>query len=320
MMKLIITIDTEEDNWGGYADPATNTSNIRRIKKLQAMFDEYQVRPTYLVTWPVVNDDRSVEILGDILGQDKCEIGAHCHPWNTPPAKEERNAYNSMLCNLPAELQFDKLRELTDFIERRFGIKPVSFRSGRWGFSASIAQHLVKLGYQVDSSITPYFDWSQYHGPDYSHIELQPYWKDIKQIYNELSPEGLVEIPATVGYLQNNFPLASSIHRLLVHRPFTSLKVYGLLYTLGLLNRIWLCPEMQTLNEMIRLTRTLQKKNFPLINLMFHSPTLKAGLTPFVSSPRDEIIFIDRIRGYLDFAKEQSIESITLGEAASISN
>jgi hypothetical protein len=317
-MKLIITIDTEEDNWGGYNDPNVNTSNIKHINRLQTVFDTYHIRPTYLVTWPVVNNDFSVDVLGDILNQGKCEIGAHCHPWNTPPLNEERNDYNSMLCNLTPALQHDKLQVLTDFIECRFGTRPVSFRSGRWGFNASVAQQLVKLGYCVDSSITPYIDWSSYYGPDYSHIELQPYWKDINQIYNELSPEGLIEIPSTVGYLQDNYKLASRIHRLLTQQHIKRLRIYGILYNLGLLNRIWLCPEMQTLKEMIGLTRALQKKNFSLINLMFHSSTLKAGLTPFVRSASDEITFIEKIRAYLDFVEKQSIVSVTLSEAACI--
>lgn len=49
-MKLAITIDTEEDNWGSYNTTQYTTKNIERISKLQEVFDQFNVVPTYLVS------------------------------------------------------------------------------------------------------------------------------------------------------------------------------------------------------------------------------------------------------------------------------
>ena len=91
-MKLIVTIDTEEDNWGEYKPAGHTVENIVRVQGVQQLFDEFSVRPTYLISYPVADDDRAVSILKGILERGGCEIGTHCHPWNTPPFEEEPNA------------------------------------------------------------------------------------------------------------------------------------------------------------------------------------------------------------------------------------
>lgn len=83
-MKLIITIDTEEDNWSRYSATDNPVENIERIVPLQQLFDEFGVRPTYLVDYPVATNPKSVSVFKRILEEGKYEIGMHCHPWNTP--------------------------------------------------------------------------------------------------------------------------------------------------------------------------------------------------------------------------------------------
>ena len=105
-MKLIVTIDTEEDNWGSYNPTGNTVENIGYIRELQELFDKYDVKPTYLLTYPVATDDNSVSLLRGVMERGGCEIGTHCHPWNTPPFKEQTGPKNSMLCNLPSNLQY----------------------------------------------------------------------------------------------------------------------------------------------------------------------------------------------------------------------
>ena len=118
-MYFIISIDTEEDNWDNFDEKPTQ-KNIQRIPKLQKLFNRYQIKPTYLVTYPVACDPKSVSILKPILESSQCEIGTHLHPWNTPPMEERLNRKNTMLNNLGAELQFKKLQCLHDKIEQIF--------------------------------------------------------------------------------------------------------------------------------------------------------------------------------------------------------
>ena len=173
-MKLIITIDTEEDDWGAYKYSRNALENIKKISVLQKIFEEYKVIPTYLITYSVANNVESAVLFKKILGMGRCEIGAHCHPWSTPPFIERTSERNSMLCNLPSDLQYQKLEILHDTIFKKVGIEPKSFRAGRWGFNAVVADNLCKLGFKVDTSETPYCDWSMYHGPNFSFTAPTP--------------------------------------------------------------------------------------------------------------------------------------------------
>lgn len=315
-MHLIITVDTEEDNWLGFQGGQATTRNAERMVSLQGLFDEFRVRPTYLLTQAMASDPAAAGFLREVQADGRCEIGAHCHPWNTPPIREAPSAANSMLCNLPPALQYEKMRNLTEHIAECCGVRPVSFRAGRWAYSQEVGLNLVRLGYRVDSSITPHYDWSSGHGADFTSFALEPYWRTLRDVYADAPAEPLVEIPTTIGYLQRNFRRAARVHRRLLRQPFPRLKVNGLLYRLGLLNRVWLCPELYSAGEMIKLTEVLRERGFPVVNLMFHSPTLVAGLTPFVRSVAEERAFIGRIRAYLEYSATAGLESLTLTESA----
>ena len=121
-VNLVITIDTEEDCWKNYGRQNNPVENIKQIPMLQEIFNHYGALPTYLVSYPIVINQSSSLILKEMLDSGQCEIGAHCHPWNTPPFEEQISTRNSMLCNLPAELQYRKLEILHRTIVERFGL------------------------------------------------------------------------------------------------------------------------------------------------------------------------------------------------------
>src|SRR5207249_90195 len=150
-MKLVITIDTEEDNWGYSRQGTVTFRNIEKLHNLQRLFGEFGVKATYLITYPVATDPRSVAILKELSSENGCEIGAHCHPWNTPPFEEENTEWNSMLCNLDANLQYAKVKTLHKTIRESLGVEAVSFRAGRWGYSREVGLTLTRLGYKVDT-------------------------------------------------------------------------------------------------------------------------------------------------------------------------
>jgi len=313
-MKLVVTIDTEEDNWGNFADRNYTTENIEMIPQLQELFDDFNVKPTYLITYPVATDDRSAGILREISEANKCEIGTHCHPWNTPPFEEEKNERNSMLCNLPPILQYEKIKILHNKIRDRFGIEPISFRAGRWGYDQQVAKNLHRLGYKIDTSISSYTDWSPYHGPDFSKISPRPYWLSVDNIFSGNSNGQLLEVPATIAFLQGNFKLANRIHNILSRKPMNKMKFIGVLDRFKLLNKVWLSPEMNESTEMIELTKCFQRKGYELVNFFFHSPSLKYGLTPFVKTGGEQKEFLRKIREYLAFIKDVEIEPIKLSD------
>ncbi|HEX8948354.1 MAG TPA: polysaccharide deacetylase family protein [Dissulfurispiraceae bacterium] len=317
-MKLIITIDTEEDNWGNYRPMGYTLENIRKIPALQDIFDVFGVKPTYLVTYSVAKDRKAVSVLKAILDEGRCEIGAHCHPWHTPPFEELPNERTSMLCNLPGDLQFRKLRNLHNTIISGFNVTPVSFRAGRWGYNRDVAANIHRLGYKVDSSVTPYTDWTNSHGPDFTKFSPKPFRFSPVDILRETAGGGLVEVPATIGFLQQNFSLCSTVLAAAQSFPMKYLKAAGILCRLSLVNKAWLSPEVSDSATMIKLARRMMQNRYRILNLVFHSPTLMAGVTPFVRTSKDERRFLEHIRDFLSFARGNGIGSMKLSEISGV--
>jgi len=313
-MYLIVTIDTEEDNWSHYSPTGHTVRNIERIPYLQDLFDERDIKPTYLITYPVATNEKSVCVLKKILDEGKCEIGSHCHPWNTPPFEEENTERNSMLCNLPADLQYRKMKTLHKGIIENLGIWPVSFRAGRWGFNQEVARNLNKLRYQVDTSITPFWDWTAEHGPDFSENYPVPYRFSCDNGTEESRHGTMVEVPVTIGFAQENFSICNRMLKSLSRNHVRKMKLIGIMYHLHLLNRIWLSPEFSTSKEMIKLARKMAKRNCQVLNMTFHSPSLIAGLGPFVKTEEDERQFLKHIKNFLVFAHDARIVSIKLSD------
>jgi len=314
-MKLIVTIDTEEDEWDSYRPVGSPVENLRKVPALQALFDEYGVRPTYLITYPVVQSDLAVDVLGEIAADGRCEIATHCHPWNTPPLEGESTPYESMLCNLAPEVQLDKLTALHEAITERLGAPPTSFRAGRWGFSEGVAEALVALGYRVDTSVTPYTDWRPYHGPDYTRCTDRPYRFAPTDIFGVRTDGPLLQVPATVGFMPRNAPLRMAFAGVRDTSPVDS-AAGALMLKAHLVIRAWLSPENSTGEEMARLARAVTRQGrTPFLNMVFHSSSLMAGNTPFTRTVTDEARFLDRIRVFLEYAARAGVTPITLTEA-----
>lgn len=312
-MYLVVTIDTEEDNWGEYQRPSFSVENIQRIPRLQDVFNKRGIRPTYLITYPVATSPLALDILGRYHEQGLCEIGTHPHPWNTPPVEEALTARTSFISNLPAALQYRKLKTLHDTITRNFGAAPTSYRSGRWGFSDDVAVNLIRLGYKVDSSISPLSDWSEYGGNDYSNCSLEPFVYRCEALRDDLAAS-LLEVPATIDFVQQRRNMATSVHRALVRRvPFGG-KILAVLSRLRILNHVAISPETHSAEHMIRLTKALMHRGTGVVNMFFHSPSLLENCSPFVKTPADVQSFIARIDRFAQFAEAAGLQVATLSE------
>lgn len=317
-MKLVVTVDVEEDQWGIIPPHYATVQNVYRLPWLQKLLHEFGIIPTYLLTHPVVSDPRAVAILREIMEGGGCEIGMHCHPWNTPPYEESLNKRNSMLCNLPRALQFEKLQRLHDAIQNSFDMTPIAFRSGRWGFDMEVARNLLRLGYRIDTSITPYTSWAQESGPDFSHVSPQPY-TFTQDSSTDRSPVGaLAEIPVSIGYLHGEFQACAKLSQRLRNGSFRGLKLGGLLSRLHVLRKVWLSPEMDTPARMMQLVRQMRNQGYEVLNLVFHSSALMAGCGPFIRTERDEQVFLKRLVTLLQFARNEGVVFVPLSAAASV--
>ncbi|HPW37349.1 MAG TPA: polysaccharide deacetylase family protein [Syntrophorhabdus sp.] len=314
-IKVYITIDTEEDQWGNYVASEATVHNVKKISMLQQLFDRYGAIPTYLVNYPVVMNEDARSIIKGIYDDGRCGIGMHCHPWNTPPIREELSNYNSMLCNLPDDLVYEKLRSLHQVLVDHWGVAPVCFRAGRWGFGENVARSIHELGYKIDTSITPFTDWAEYDGPDFSDALIGQYRFNPEAILT-VNPRGdLLEVPPTVGFLQTGFKRCAWLRKKIAKGRFSKFRLLGILEKLGLLNLRWLSPELCSGSEMVRLSNSLLENGCRHLNMSFHSTSIAPGLSPFVRTENDLIRFLYDIELFLQFAHGKGFESVSIDKA-----
>jgi hypothetical protein len=313
---LTVTIDTEEDNWGSYEPDGATTANIAHLRELHGRMAALGAHVTYLVNRPPLLAAESVAVLGDLAGGDEVEIGAHCHPWNTPPSTGS-GPERSMMATLPLDANRGKVAEITRRIESELGVRPRSFRAGRWGFGPTVAAALAAEGYRIDASVSPFVDWTPDGGPDFLEAPFRPYRFHPERPL-EPDPGGpMVEIPTTVGYLKGDPRRMARFRRSLERSFLARLKVVGLLGVSGVIQRRWLSPEHSSARDMIRLCAACLRSGQRVLDLTFHSCTLLPGATPFVRDDADRARFFRRIEDVLRFAGESGYAFGTLSEIGS---
>ena len=174
--KLLITIDTEPDNqWDANLRRNPAFKNISELYRLQKLFDKFQARPTYLVTFSLVKSD-SVSILKDIAKSVDCEIGTHLHAWETPPFDVPIKGDGSYLHQYNFDIQEQKMVNIDALITKAFGSKPVSYRAGRYSFDRNTVVLLAKYGYLVDTSVTPSISWENDGGTNFKKFSCEDYF------------------------------------------------------------------------------------------------------------------------------------------------
>jgi len=315
-VKVFITIDTEEDSWGNFKSTNHRVENVKYLAALQELFDRYGAIPTYLVNYPVVNSPSAVKIIKNFFINNRCDIGTHIHPWNTPPYTENRNDYNSMLCNLPTQLIYDKLLNLHQQITKSFNIEPICFRAGRWAFNSSVAECLSKIGYRVDTSVTPFVNWQKDSGPDFRTAPSFHYLFNPENVTTPDNKGRLLEVPASVNFIQRYRKFCFYLREKIRNKSLLShLRLIGILHRLRLLNFYWLSPELSNGNEMVRLAKALVQSGHKFLNMSFHSTSLFPGQSPFVKDRLDLKNFLNNIETFLKFAIEKNMTFLPLSKS-----
>jgi hypothetical protein len=310
-MYLLAGIDTEGDNqWDAAARADQRFENIYALPDLHARFARQGVRPTYVITYPVARDPRSAEVLRTLMAGGDCEVGAHHHAWETPPCTAEDVARHPYASSLRRE-QFDaQVASLTEAITANVGVRPVSYRSGRFGFSASHVASLERHGYLIDSSVTPLFSEVHKGGPEFVEAPLRPYFL----AYDNPTRAGtsnVLEVPVSAG-LNRRVPKALQYAYARAPKPYTTRRV---LRRLGLLRMRWLRPSYSSLDDMVALARDLARTGEPVLNVIFHSSEAIVGGSPYNRTQAELDAFFDRLDRFLTFArKELGAKPVTFAE------
>jgi hypothetical protein len=297
-MHLLVGIDTEGDNqWDAAARLHQRFENLYALPRLHARFAKYGVRPTYVITHPVATDPRAAEVLRTLQDGGDCEIGAHHHAWETPPCSDEDVRRHPYASTLPRDQFSAQLESLTGAIERAVGRRPVSYRSGRFGFSADHVAALERCGYLVESSVAPLFYETHKGGPEFVEAPLRPYFLAFDSATRAGSSD-VLEVPVSAA-LNHALPKRVQYAYARAPKPYTTKRI---LRALRLLRMRWLRPSWSSLDDMIALARDLARWNEPVLNLLFHSSEAIVGGSPYNRTPGELDAFFDRLDRFLAFA------------------
>jgi hypothetical protein len=291
---VLIGIDTEaDDQWSDRGRRELAVRNAERLPALQELFDGFGVRPCYLVTHEMAAREESAAVLERLHAGGRCELGAHLHPWSSPPFRPEDLTGHTYPHNLPTELLERQLTELTETIERRFGVRPTTYRAGRNGFDGGTLPILERLGYTVDTSVDPLFNERRKGGMDFAGAPIAPYHPDPRDVRRP-GASRLLEIPITAGTSPG---LPKPLEALYARLP--PLPWRGALKRSGL-RPVWLRPSYASLPEMRAFASRLARKGQPCFNIIFHSSELLPGGSPYTPDEASVRRFLDDLKGLLE--------------------
>lgn len=283
MLYLLVSIEVEACSPSPAGQGIDQRSgNLSALTRLHALVRRLRVRPTYLVTYSAATDARTASVLREFREGRDCEIGAHHQAWETPPCSDEGIRRRLYALQLPPGQFAAQVASLTDAIASAVGERPLSYRSGRFGFSASHVFDLERAGYRVESSVVPMLYERHLGGPDFVGAPLTPYFL----AYDDpMSPgtSNLLEVPVSAAL---NRTVPAAIERL-CGRSLCAGTTRSLLERLGAVRVQWLRPFSSTLDDMCALARRLQREGVPLLNLFLNSSEATMGADPAVRTSQD---------------------------------
>jgi len=317
---FVITLDTEPDNEWGRPRVATtrNSRFVPRFHELCLRTGGFKI--TYLMTVEMAEDPFLREYLTPRLRAGECEVGAHLHPWNTAPlvqATDDDMQHHPYLYEYPEDVQRQKLETLVSAIEHSYGVRPVSYKAGRWGLDGVHAGILEEMGFRVDTSVCPGVNWSPSKGhpdgnggPDFHRAPVHPYRLSRENVCRPGSLD-LWEVPPTIVFYS---PLGRYIPG--VRTLYGRVRLVRRLFDRKRLGVQWLRPyPYMTVERLKRVVTLARRSGARVLNLTFHSSELMPGGSPY--NPTEESIegLYDRLEEFLSYLRSENVRSVTLGEA-----
>jgi hypothetical protein len=296
---LCITIDCECDKGPGWRTrkPLSFRGIVHGIgDRLQPLFRYFRATPTYLLSPEVMRDPQSVETLSAL--DCEADLGTHLHGEFAEPGAFEPDVTRVFQCHYDRETERQKLQYLTNLYREALGHAPRTFRAGRFGIGQNSLRTLQELGYTVDSSVTPYMDWTRSGAPEASfrHAPTQPYWPVPDDPGRAASHRGaLLEVPVTIR--PSPFARMAFMDRWAPPR--------WLRPTHGSVGRL-----VATARDEIKHARSLRR---PIVlNCMFHNVEIVPGLSPYAQTEAAAQAILKRLAGLITFAEREGIRTIGL--------
>lgn len=296
--QLLLLVATEEEfDWNAAVDPSQDSvASLSGMERFLDLASHDRLRPTLVVDYPVVR--QAPELLRSWRESGRADIGSHLHPWVNPPFgdadKEAEETFPGALA--PAE-EWAKLKLLTDAIESACGAAPKVYQAGRYGLGPHTPEWLERLGYLVDTSPSPGFDYSAEGGPNFTA------WPPGATVFE--NHPSLVCLPVTGALFGELSKWGGALHRRLQQPHAQRLRLGGVFARSGLLERVRLSPEGADLAALKRLTHHLHGRGERLFTLYFHSPSLMPGCTEYVRTERELEAFLGTLQSYWRWFRDE---------------
>lgn len=306
-MKLVISIDVEEEGLfsGEYARTPPGVTNVAQLKRLEFIPREFGIPLTLLVTYQVARDPAAREVLYYWRDRYGTEIGAHLHPWNTPPFADLSEPEPVRSEKIPLPILKDKLANLVSAIQEGLGVTPRSFRMGRFDWGPKLLSLLPEMGFQVDSSMVPLTQ--KVGGPDYFLAPNDPFRLPVPGAAGGT----LLEVPLTM------IPVCPASARLVYRLSATfpgsrGERVRGWFpYVLAAgIHPVWFpLPSMRLAVKLHR------RRRGRALNMFLHSSELAVGGTPQLPTEAAVERLVQNIRTFLNWLKATGpVQGVTLSE------
>jgi hypothetical protein len=277
-----ISIDTEEGwDWeAGWPVRSHSLENVRVAPRFEQLCAKHGARTTWFTNWSVLNDGPSRDLMLGVASRPGVELGMHVHPWLTPPRepKWEAEAKASFLHNQPAELVHAKLTSVYELFEKA-GVRPTSFRGGRYSSGGAIHDFLLSKGFVADSSVVPFTAWQDEGAPDFRGRDMTP-----QRIPHPANGPALWEVPLTLGFTRTNFRRWGAWFNAIDGSFLRRLRIIGILSKLGIARRVWLNFEAAPFRDMMAFLRVLRPLSVPFVLFTVHSSSLVVGGNPYSAS------------------------------------
>ncbi len=303
---LCVTIDSECDKgaeWKTRKPLAFDGVREGMVKRLQPLFNRYRAKPTYLLSPEVIAEAGKSDLFAGLRGD--YEFGAHLHGEFIGPNPFVPDVTLDFQCNYTVDIEREKLRNLTKLFRDVLGHRPTSFRAGRFGIGAHSLELLSELGYMVESSVTPWVDWSEKGARDLNHIgaPTQPYHPDPRWPARPGS-SSLLEVPITIRpRATQRLPLIGRIIEPRWLRP-----TWGTVESLRDIMR----EEIWDAQTRYGVTRPV------ILNCMFHNVEVIPNASPYAANEEEAQRILSRLEGVLSYAEHEKIRCIGLSDVLEV--
>lgn len=305
---LAIVIHTEEEfNWSsGFYQSNSHVTHGDKLIVFCEKIIALGAKITFALDYAFVDSQDGIKVIEHFKTKhpDHIEFATHLHPWVNPPNigdDDQVSNFDSYPGNLSKQQEFNKLQRLTDKVRDICGKAPVTYLAGRYGIGENTLNTLATLGYQTDVSISPFTDFSHQEGPNFCAFNNKTFERG-----------GLQHQPHTTAIV-SLFPF---VERWFNNHPeqFEILQKNGLnriLLKLLRVKRQRLSPEGFPLKDLKRITETQLKLGHNKLIFSFHSPSVQAGLTPYVTDEKQAIEFYNTTAAYIQWFIEKQHGKIT---------